>query len=173
MQTGQKYTGDEGHCGLPTDELVPLAEKLLEVPQELIRPALNFELQEGAVVADRVGETPHGLGQRIGNASTNTDHRRFLADMFQNMVDVFQDQVGGRIRVATAVRPQVAGREGNAHQPLALANCGQLPVGEIARVVIAITRLLSSMSSQQERRTSLSLASLMNGLSMLTVRSGW
>jgi exodeoxyribonuclease V alpha subunit len=27
---------DEGHCGLPTDELVPLAEKLLEVPQQLI-----------------------------------------------------------------------------------------------------------------------------------------
>ena len=26
---------DEGHCGLPSDELVPLAEKLLEVPQEL------------------------------------------------------------------------------------------------------------------------------------------
>jgi exodeoxyribonuclease V alpha subunit len=24
---------DEGHCGLPTDELVPLAEKLLEVPK--------------------------------------------------------------------------------------------------------------------------------------------
>jgi Helix-hairpin-helix containing domain len=24
---------DEGHCGLPTDQLVPLAEKLLEVPQ--------------------------------------------------------------------------------------------------------------------------------------------
>src|SRR5512138_1759163 len=28
---------DEGHCGLPTDELVPLAEKLLEVPPELVR----------------------------------------------------------------------------------------------------------------------------------------
>jgi hypothetical protein len=28
---------DEGHCGLPTDELVSLAEKLLEVTQELIR----------------------------------------------------------------------------------------------------------------------------------------
>jgi exodeoxyribonuclease V alpha subunit len=27
---------DEGHCGLPTSELVPLAEKLLEVPQGLI-----------------------------------------------------------------------------------------------------------------------------------------
>ena len=49
---------NEGHCGLPTDELVPLAEKLLEVPQELIRTALNLELQEGTVVADRVGETP-------------------------------------------------------------------------------------------------------------------
>jgi exodeoxyribonuclease V alpha subunit len=48
---------DEGHCGLPTGELGPLAEKLLEVPQELIRTALDLELQDGAVVADRVGET--------------------------------------------------------------------------------------------------------------------
>jgi exodeoxyribonuclease V alpha subunit len=49
---------DEGHCGLPTDELVPLAEKLLEVPQQLIRIALDLELREGTVVAVRVGETP-------------------------------------------------------------------------------------------------------------------
>ena len=49
---------DEGHCGLPTEELIPLAEKLLEVPQELIRTALDLELHEGTVVADRVGETP-------------------------------------------------------------------------------------------------------------------
>jgi exodeoxyribonuclease V alpha subunit len=49
---------EDGHCGLPTDELVPLAEKLLEVPQDLIRTALDLELQEGTVVADRVGETP-------------------------------------------------------------------------------------------------------------------
>jgi exodeoxyribonuclease V alpha subunit len=49
---------DEGHCGLPTEELIPLAEKLLEVPQELIGTALDLELQEGTVVADRVGETP-------------------------------------------------------------------------------------------------------------------
>ena len=25
---------DEGHCGLPTEELIPLAEKLLEVSQD-------------------------------------------------------------------------------------------------------------------------------------------
>src|SRR6266481_4224704 len=49
---------DEGHCGLPIEELIPLAEKLLEVPQELIRTALDLELQEGTVIADRVGETP-------------------------------------------------------------------------------------------------------------------
>jgi exodeoxyribonuclease V alpha subunit len=49
---------DEGHCGLPTEELVPLAEKLLEVPPELIRTALDLELAEGAVIADHVAETP-------------------------------------------------------------------------------------------------------------------
>lgn len=46
----------EGHCGLPRTELVLLAEKLLEVPDALIGTALDFELAEGAVVADRVGE---------------------------------------------------------------------------------------------------------------------
>src|ERR1700683_3156973 len=49
---------DEGHCGLPIEELITLAEKLLEVPQELIRAALQLELQEGTVIADRVGDTP-------------------------------------------------------------------------------------------------------------------
>jgi exodeoxyribonuclease V alpha subunit len=49
---------DEGHCGLPTEQLMPLAETLLEVPQELIRTALDLELREGTVVADSVGETP-------------------------------------------------------------------------------------------------------------------
>jgi exodeoxyribonuclease V alpha subunit len=49
---------DEGHCGLPVDELVPLAEKLLEVPQELVRTALDLELHERNVIADRVGGSP-------------------------------------------------------------------------------------------------------------------
>jgi len=49
---------DEGHCGLPVDELVPLAEELLEVPKELVRTALDLELAEGAVIADSIGETP-------------------------------------------------------------------------------------------------------------------
>lgn len=48
---------DEGHCGLPTDELGPLAVQLLEVPPELIQTALELELTEGNVVADVVDET--------------------------------------------------------------------------------------------------------------------
>jgi exodeoxyribonuclease V alpha subunit len=47
---------DEGHCGLPAEELIPLAEKLLEVPQDLIRTALDLELSEGSVINDTVGE---------------------------------------------------------------------------------------------------------------------
>ena len=49
---------DEGHCGLPEEELGPLAAKLLEVPGELIRTALDLELADGSVVADTVEDTP-------------------------------------------------------------------------------------------------------------------
>src|ERR1700720_459934 len=48
---------DEGHCGLPTAELVPLAEKLLEVGPDLIRTALDLELADSTVIADNRGET--------------------------------------------------------------------------------------------------------------------
>ena len=49
---------DEGHCALPTEELVPFGEKLLEVPQHSVRTSLELELQEGAVISDTVGDTP-------------------------------------------------------------------------------------------------------------------
>ncbi len=49
---------DDGHCGLPTHELMPLAENLLEVPVELVRTALDLELADGTVIADSVGEIP-------------------------------------------------------------------------------------------------------------------
>jgi exodeoxyribonuclease V alpha subunit len=48
---------DEGHCGLPRADLVPLAERLLEVPADLIESALGDELAEGNVVADAVDDT--------------------------------------------------------------------------------------------------------------------
>jgi exodeoxyribonuclease V alpha subunit len=48
---------DEGHCGLPVEELGLLAVDLLDVPKELIQTALELELSEGTVIADAVGET--------------------------------------------------------------------------------------------------------------------
>src|SRR5579872_4276646 len=48
---------DQGHCGLPTADLVPLAETLLDVPADLIGTALALELSEGSVIADSLGET--------------------------------------------------------------------------------------------------------------------
>ena len=48
---------DDGHCGLPTGELIPLAEGLLEAPAQLIETALDLERSEGNVIADKVGGT--------------------------------------------------------------------------------------------------------------------
>jgi exodeoxyribonuclease V alpha subunit len=49
---------DEGHCGLPVEELVPLTVKLLEVPAELVETALRLELDAGTVVADDLEGRP-------------------------------------------------------------------------------------------------------------------
>ena len=43
---------DEGHCGLPSEELISLTKTLLEVPAELVETALGVELEGGAVIAD-------------------------------------------------------------------------------------------------------------------------
>ena len=48
---------DEGHCGLPIEEMVPLTVELLEVPKELVLTALDLELADGTVIADTVGTT--------------------------------------------------------------------------------------------------------------------
>ena len=41
--------GGQFPARLPTEELAPLAEKLLEVPMEQIRTGLDLELTEGSV----------------------------------------------------------------------------------------------------------------------------
>ena len=55
VRTGISYAlteaMDEGHCGLPTERLVPLAVELLEVPKELVEAALELELSEGRPVS--------------------------------------------------------------------------------------------------------------------------
>ena len=67
---------DDGHCGLPAEELRPAAAELLEAPEDLVRTAIGEELAAGNVVADRVGDTPcvflaglhraeHGIAERL------------------------------------------------------------------------------------------------------------
>ena len=46
----------DGHCGLPLAQLVPLAQKLLEVPEDLITVAIDLELSEGTIMADTVAD---------------------------------------------------------------------------------------------------------------------
>jgi exodeoxyribonuclease V alpha subunit len=43
---------DEGHCGLPHEDLLALTCELLEVPKEVVNTALGLELRDGAVIAD-------------------------------------------------------------------------------------------------------------------------
>ncbi len=45
---------DDGHCGMPLDELVPMAEQLLEIPASIVEEALSLELEAGDVIADEV-----------------------------------------------------------------------------------------------------------------------
>jgi exodeoxyribonuclease V alpha subunit len=48
---------NDGHCGLPVEELHALAEKLLEVPVPLIETAIALELSEQSIVRDNVEAT--------------------------------------------------------------------------------------------------------------------
>jgi exodeoxyribonuclease V alpha subunit len=49
---------DEGHCGLPIEELIKLATTLVEVDEGVIRDALSHELAEGEVAADTIEQKP-------------------------------------------------------------------------------------------------------------------
>ncbi|MDP3178595.1 MAG: ATP-dependent RecD-like DNA helicase, partial [Spirochaetaceae bacterium] len=49
---------DDGHCGLPVDNLVTLATKLLDVDKTIVRAALEHELAGAEVVGDMIGAEP-------------------------------------------------------------------------------------------------------------------
>lgn len=46
----------EGHCGLPEDDLMLMAEQLLAIPPDILQDALLQELRDETVVADTIGE---------------------------------------------------------------------------------------------------------------------
>ncbi len=49
---------DDGHCGLPTEMLTGLAERLLEVEAPLIQAAVEEAVAGGEIVRDAVGDQP-------------------------------------------------------------------------------------------------------------------
>ncbi|MCY4287202.1 MAG: ATP-dependent RecD-like DNA helicase [Aestuariivita sp.] len=48
---------NDGHCGLPSNKLIELAETLLEVSREYVEAGLTQQLNEREVIADNVGGT--------------------------------------------------------------------------------------------------------------------
>lgn len=69
-----------GHCGLPREELIPLAIKLLEVPDDLIHTAIELEMSEGTVTADTVGDVPCVFLSGLYHAEKG------VADRFQHLI---------------------------------------------------------------------------------------
>ncbi len=49
---------DQGHCGVPVAELIPMAVKLLEIDASILEYAAELERQDGAVIADSLGGEP-------------------------------------------------------------------------------------------------------------------
>ncbi|WP_247887682.1 SF1B family DNA helicase RecD2 [Azospirillum argentinense] len=49
---------DQGHCGVPVAELIPMAVKLLEIDASILETAAELERQDGAVAADSLGGEP-------------------------------------------------------------------------------------------------------------------
>ncbi|WP_408902073.1 ATP-dependent RecD-like DNA helicase [Roseomonas genomospecies 6] len=49
---------DQGHCGVPVAELIPMAVKLLEIDASILEDAAELERQDGAVIADSLGGEP-------------------------------------------------------------------------------------------------------------------
>ncbi|WP_372503936.1 SF1B family DNA helicase RecD2 [Actinomadura rupiterrae] len=62
IKAGLQYTlseaADQGHCYLPEPNLVTAAEKILDVPRELIVPALDELAADEGVVRERVNDVP-------------------------------------------------------------------------------------------------------------------
>ncbi|HYI69084.1 MAG TPA: ATP-dependent RecD-like DNA helicase, partial [Skermanella sp.] len=94
---------DEGHCGLPRDELLKLAEKLLDIPPSLIEDAIALELGDGTVIADRLDERDAVFMSGLYRSEQNIATR--LLDL------VAGAPPWGCIDAATAI-PWVEGRTG-------------------------------------------------------------
>jgi hypothetical protein len=71
----------QGHCGLPTKQLLTLAAELLEAPLPLISDALKAEFASGDVVFDSVRDKP-------------CTHARELLEFTRSPIDIIAERVG-------------------------------------------------------------------------------
>ncbi len=71
----------EGHCGLPEDDLLPTAEKLLEIPTVILRDALQLELQDETVIADNMAD------QRCIFLGHLWNSEKLIAERFKTLAD--------------------------------------------------------------------------------------
>jgi hypothetical protein len=81
---------DDGHCGLPVAELAPLAEKLLDVPQELIRTGARS--RTGRQHGDCRPSCRYGLCISRRSPSRRTGHRRAALDPEQGQPSLALDR---------------------------------------------------------------------------------
>jgi exodeoxyribonuclease V alpha subunit len=104
---------DEGHCGLPADELIPLAQKLLEVSPELVETAVGLELQDGTVIADCL------------------DDRRcvFLAGLYHA-----EREIAGKLRALVGGKPPWASIDADKAIPWVEARTGLALAGSQSRI---------------------------------------
>jgi exodeoxyribonuclease V alpha subunit len=56
---------DDGHCGLPHEDLLALTRELLEVPAELVETALGLELRDGTAIGDNVESRALHFSRRV------------------------------------------------------------------------------------------------------------
>lgn len=75
---------DDGHCGLPTQELLQNAQKILNVPYEVIQEALAVEISEKRMVKDFIGEHECVFSAKLFHCERNI--ARLLKDLTQGSV---------------------------------------------------------------------------------------
>jgi exodeoxyribonuclease V alpha subunit len=68
---------DEGHCGLPQDELLASAEKLLEIARPTLEEAVDLERAEGSLVAEAVNGRECVFLRRLWEAERAIAERLF------------------------------------------------------------------------------------------------
>ncbi len=98
----------QGHCGLPVDDLLALAERLLDIPRGILHDALAAETRDGVVVRDAVDGRDCIFLARLWQAEQEIAQRmRALAAGQATWADIDADQAlewveGTRLRMTLA-----------------------------------------------------------------------